>query len=229
MATVALLVGREPVHRYSLHRGYADAVWAVGATPVVLVPPTSPADVGRFVDAALACDAICVTGGGDVEPARYGAAPTFGLMDLDPMRDSAEVATVVRAVQAHRPVLGICRGIQLIAVALGGSLHQDLPSGGIAGHWEEEREHSPVHGIVVTPGSTAADALAGARTVNSIHHQAVADPGPLSVTATAPDGVIEAVEAPGVLGLQWHPERLFAGDNRHLAPFRWLVRAQERV
>jgi putative glutamine amidotransferase len=236
MPTVALLAGREPAQRHSLHRGYADAVWAVGATPVVLVPPPSNAAVGAYVTAALSCDAICITGGGDVDPACYGggtgAAPgqvddPAALMDLDPRRDAAEIACVVAAVSEGRPLLGICRGIQVIAVALGGTLVADLPATGFPGHWEEERQHEPVHAVTVTPGSHASAALGGALTVNSIHHQAVASVGPsLVATAWGPDGVIEAVEAAGVLGVQWHPERLFGSDPRHLAPFRWVISAR---
>jgi putative glutamine amidotransferase len=236
MFTVALLAGREPAHRHSLHRGYADAVWAVGATPLVLVPPLSGAGVPAYVEAALSCDAICVTGGGDVEPARYdaggagsgeGAHDPGALMDLDPRRDEAEIACVVAAVSAGRPLLGICRGIQVIAVALDGTLVGDLPAAGCPGHWEEERQHQAVHPVTVTPGSHAESALGGATLVNSIHHQAVASVGPsLVATAWSPDGVIEAVEAQGVLGVQWHPERLFGSDPRHLAPFRWVISAR---
>jgi putative glutamine amidotransferase len=219
--TVALLVGREPSHRFSVHRGYPDAVWAVGATPVALLPPSGPDAIERYVDAALRCDAVCATGGGDVliEPAE-------GLMDTDPLRDAAESAAVLAAVAAGRPLLGVCRGIQLITVALGGTLHRDLPVAGFTGHWEEQRQYEPVHSIDADHGSAAHAALGGAGTVNSIHHQAVADPGrALRASAWSGDGVIEAVEAPGVLGVQWHPERLAGSDHRHLAPFRWLVAA----
>jgi putative glutamine amidotransferase len=102
----------------------------------------------------------------------------------------------------------------------------DLPTAGLSGHWELERQAEPVHGIEAKPGSLAAAALAGATEVNSIHHQAVLEPGPLlEATAWSPDGSIEAVESATVLGIQWHPERLFRTDSRHLAPFRWLVAA----
>jgi putative glutamine amidotransferase len=220
---VALLVGRDPSHRYSLHRGYVDAVWEVGGTPVVLTPP--PADaLDRYLEVVAGCDALCVTGGGDVDPDRYGARGDDGLMDVDPRRDAAELAAVDAALAAGATVLGICRGIQLIAVARGGTLHADLPAAGYTGHWEEERQHEPVHAISVDGGSVAESALAGATVVNSIHHQAVLDPGPhLRVTGRSDDGVIEAIESDGVLGVQWHPERLWTSDARHLAPFRWLV------
>jgi putative glutamine amidotransferase len=223
-ATVALLVGREPALRYSLHHGYADSIWRVGATPLVLTPPPSLAGVERYVEAALSCDAICVTGGGDLDPRLYGEEPVEQVMQVDAGRDAAEVAAVRAAVDAGVPVLGICRGIQLIGVALGGSLCQDLPAAGYRGHWEEERQTSAVHEVTASPGSVALAALAGATSVNSIHHQAVRDPGPLlSATAWSADGVIEAVEATGVLGIQWHPERLAGVDERHLAAFSWLA------
>jgi putative glutamine amidotransferase len=225
-AKVALLVGREPAHRYSVHHGYVDALWASGATPVLLAPPPDLAAIDRYVEAALACDALCVTGGGDVDPTLYGATPEDGLMDVDPHRDAAEVAAVRAAVAAGHAVLGVCRGVQVVAVAFGGSLHQDLPRAGFIGHWAIEREYVPAHSLDVEPGSAALAALGGGAQVNSIHHQAVRDPGPdLTATAWSPDGVIEAVEAPGVLGVQWHPERLWPTDERHIAPFRWLMAA----
>jgi putative glutamine amidotransferase len=169
---------------------------------------------------------VCVTGGGDVEPARYGQRPAVPLMDVDPARDVAETAVVRACVATGVAVLGICRGIQMLSVALGGALHQDLAHAGFDGHWEEERQCEAVHPVEADPGSLAAGSLAGAAAVNSIHHQAVSEPGPrLRATAWSADGVIEAVEGPGLLGVQWHPERLFARDQRHLAPFRWLVAA----
>ncbi|HEY2428723.1 MAG TPA: gamma-glutamyl-gamma-aminobutyrate hydrolase family protein [Acidimicrobiales bacterium] len=226
LRSVAVLVGREPERRYSVHRGYVDALWAIGATPVMLAAPSSAPDVDRYVEVAVGCDAVCLTGGGDVDPSWYGGGGDEGLLSVDRARDEAEVAVVREAVAAGVAVLGVCRGIQLLNVALGGALHRDLPSAGFTGHWNEQRQHEPVHGVEASPGSIAGEALAGASTVNSIHHQAVRFPGAgLWATAWSPDGVIEAVEGPGLLGLQWHPERLWPDDDRHLAPFRWLVTA----
>ncbi len=220
-----MLIGREPAQRYSVYRGYADAVWAVDATPVLLVPPPGDA-VDRVVTAALTCDALCLTGGGDVDPRHYGEEPLDVLMDLDHGRDVAEMAVVAAMRGAGRPMLGICRGTQSLTVALGGTLRQDLPREGFCGHWAEDRQHAPVHDVAADPSTVALRALGGASSVNSIHHQAVRDPGPvLRAAAWSDDGIIEAVEADGVLGVQWHPERLVAADVRHLAPFRWLVSA----
>lgn len=222
---IAVMIGRSPERRYSIHRGYVDAVVAVGALPVLLAvgPGTDPDPV---IEAVGRCAGLILTGGNDVDPHVYGAERGRGEKDTDPDRDAIEVASLHAALAAGRPVLGICRGVQVLAAALGGTLIGDLPAAGYCGHEDEEREGDPVHAVTADPGSVAALALAGAGRVNSIHHQAVATTGPtLTATAWSGDGVIEAVEAPGVLGLQWHPERLLASDPRHLSSFEWVVRA----
>jgi putative glutamine amidotransferase len=222
---VAVLIGREPDARFSVHRGYVDAVWNVGAVPV-LVPAGPVPTHERLLETAAAADALLVTGGGDVDPSVYGMATTEKLMSVDTGRDRAEVAAVRAAHAEGKPVLGICRGAQVLGVAFGGTLHQDLSAAGFPRHhWEEERQYEPVHAIRVTSGSLAERALGGAGKVNSIHHQAVRGPGSLTATAWSDDDVIEAIEGDGVLGVQWHPERLFGHDACHLAPFEWLVTA----
>jgi putative glutamine amidotransferase len=224
--TIAILIGRDPATRYSLHRGYVDAVWAAGAIPIVLAPPPAGALLERFVEIIGRCDGLLLSGGGDVDPTVYGEPPTADLMSIDGARDRAELVATRETLEAGRPILGICRGIQLLAAAHGGALHQDLVSAGFTGHhWAEDRQSEPVHAVDVTARTAAADALAGHRTVNSIHHQAVKDPGSLTPTAWSDDGVVEAIEGDKVLGLQWHPERLRERDARHLAPFEWLVSA----
>jgi putative glutamine amidotransferase len=223
--TIALLVGREPELRYSLHRGYVDAVWAAGAMPVVLAPPPEGEPLDRFVEFVASCAGLVLTGGGDIDPSAYGEAANVELMSVDPQRDVAELAATQAALGAGLPVLGICRGIQLLAVASGGALHQDLTTSGFAGHhWEEERQNETVHLVEVDADSVAASVVPADRRVNSIHHQGVKAVGAdLAVTARSEDGVVEAVEGDRVLGVQWHPERLFTTDPRHLAPFAWFV------
>ncbi len=221
---VGVVVGRYPGERFSLHRGYVDALCALGVTPVI-VP--AGGESGRAVAADLLdrCDALVATGGGDLDPSTYGQTTTADLMEVDEVRDDVDVWAVQRFRASGRAVLGICRGAQAVAIALGGTLLQDLPATGVQGHWDEARQYEPVHGVEADAGSQAVDALGGATEVNSIHHQAIADPGPeLRPTAWSPDGVVEAVEAPGLLALQWHPERLLQHDARHLAPFEWLVK-----
>ena len=231
---VAVLTGHFPTDRASVHRTYLNAVWLAGGQPVVLPPPPAGA-LSRALDVIERCDALLLTGGGDIDPARYGEAPTTELMELDPARDTFELAAVDHSLAAGRPILGICRGLQIITVALGGRLHQDVETAGFSGHWAEIDAYTPVHGVRATPGSLAELALNGRTKVNSIHHQAVAEPGPhLVPTAWADDDLVEAVEAADgrpLLGVQWHPERMvcppdgIAPDLDHLAAFEWLMAA----
>ena len=218
---VAIVIGCEPAHRFSVHRGYIDAVAAVGGVPVV-VPAVAPAHE-HLLETVARADALLLSGGGDVDPSRYAASAGPEVAEVDPVRDRLEIWSYLAARERGRRVLGICRGIQVMAVAAGGSLHQHLPDAGYDGHWILDREYEPVHAVSADAGTAASAALAGVTKVNSIHHQAVLDPGELRATAWSDDGLIEAVEADGALGVQWHPERLFDSDARHLAPFRWLV------
>jgi putative glutamine amidotransferase len=228
---IAVVIGREPAHRYSVHRGYVDAIAAAGALPVVLAAVDGDVDGGhaRIIDVIEQADGLLLTGGGDVDPRRYDTQVEPEVYDLDPGRDALEVAAFHAARAAGVRVLGICRGIQIMAVASGGALHQHLPRAGFEHHWEEDLQYQPVHEVIADPDSLALRALGGTAKVNSIHHQAVRDPGTgLRASAWSDDGVIEAVEGDEALGVQWHPERLFDTDARHLAPFHWLV-GQERT
>jgi putative glutamine amidotransferase len=223
---VGLLIGRSPDERYSTHRGYVASITAAGGTPILL-PAGPDADPYALSSVVNSCHSIVVTGGGDVDPRHYGvtdpASPGL-LMDVDPTRDIAEIVVTQYAISQGKRVLGVCRGAQLLAVLGGGTLIVDLHEKGLDGHWDEERQYAPVHAVASEPDSLAARILGPIDQVNSIHHQAVADPGQsLRATAWSPDGVIEAVEGPGLLGVQWHPERLSATDPRHLAPFAWVV------
>jgi putative glutamine amidotransferase len=225
-SVVGILCGRSPEERYSTHRGYVGSVTAAGGIPVLL--PSGP-DVDPDAMAAIVahCRSIVVTGGGDVDPQRYGGTAGQSseiLMEVDPARDSTEVCVVETALEQGKRVLGVCRGAQLLAVMGGGTLVLDLPAKGIEGHWDEIHQYEPVHGIAAESGSIAQHIMGNLTEVNSIHHQAIADPGQsLRATAWSPDGVIEAVEGPGLLGVQWHPERMFGLDARHLAPFLWVL------
>lgn len=221
---VAIIVGRTPLDRYSVNRGYVDGVLAAGGRPVI-VPAGPGVGPEHVIDALAGVRAVVLTGGGDVVPEQYGAVEHPTSMELDVDRDDVELLAARVAIEHGIPVLGICRGIQVLAVATGGRLVADLPEAGFEGHWQESRQYEPVHTVEAEAGSLAEAALGGATLVNSIHHQAVADPGSLRVSAMSPDGVIEALEGPGILGVQWHPERLLGTDERHVAPFRWLVSA----
>lgn len=195
----------------------ANASYTAALSSAALKPYILP--VMRAEDADSMLDGMCglvLTGGEDVDPGRYGAAPHAALGDVHAARDEFEIALVRAAHVRKLPTLAICRGIQVANVALGGSLIQDLPSerpGGLDHDGADIRDQR-VHDVSVTPGSRLAHALVATDLrVNSFHHQALdMVRAQLDVVATAPDGVIEGVEWATdewwMVGVQWHPEEL---------------------
>ncbi|MEV7006055.1 gamma-glutamyl-gamma-aminobutyrate hydrolase family protein [Streptosporangium sp. NPDC051022] len=201
---------------------YVDHVVRAGGQPVILPPAGEPATVaGRL-------DGLILAGGGDIDPARYGRAPHEQTGYVRDFRDDAEFGLVAAALELRIPFLGICRGLQVLNVALGGSLHQHLPD--VVG----DRAHAPAPGLFgrmpvrPVPGSLTAEILGADPTeVAHYHHQAVDEVGTgLAVTARAADGTVEAVELEGhpfALAVQWHPEAsgesaLFEALVRHARP-----------
>ncbi|MCI4322284.1 MAG: type 1 glutamine amidotransferase [Thermoplasmata archaeon] len=220
---IGITTGRSSAERYSIHAGYVAAVHAISAFPLLL--PVGPgSDVDRLMNQVLSCDALLVSGGKDVDPALSRLSDPSEALATDRTRDDAEIAAILGSLESGRRVLGICRGAQLLSVAFGGSLIGDLTGAGYPGHDAFDRQDNLIHAVTADPASAAAAVLGTVTEVNSAHHQAVAFPGEgQRATAWSPDGVIEAIEGPGALGLQWHPERLAGRDERHLAPFRWLL------
>jgi putative glutamine amidotransferase len=203
---------------YALRQNYADAIVAAGGLPVAL-----PHDAALAADYLDRIDALVVTGGAfDVDPALYGEGDRHATVTLKEGRTAAELALTQGALARDLPVLGICGGEQLLAVALGGSLVQHIPDS-VANALEHEQpnpRHEPGHPVAVVPG-TLLHRIVGATEmrVNSAHHQAVRAPGPHAVVnATAPDAVIEGLEDARYrfcLGVQWHPEFFIdPGDRR---------------
>lgn len=216
---------------FSIHAGYAEAIVAAGGIPVALLPHAAGVD-----ELVAATDGIIFSGGYDIRPSRYGAAEqhptTAGISDL---RDEFELALLTEALARDLPVLAICRGIQLLNVGLGGTLYQD-----VADCYPEPIEHKqpwhpggwedPLHPVDLAHGSLAARVYeATSIGANSGHHQAVDTvAAPLRATGRTADGLVEALEHPGrrfVLGVQWHPEKMFPAHEEHLRPFAALVRA----
>ncbi len=226
---VGVVAGRHQVQRHwgilpvqGIREPYPDLLASLGAVPVALPVVRSQ----LLPPAALlgAVDALVLAGGGDLDPASYGAAAHPSTGDVDRLRDETEIALARAAVGAGVPVLGVCRGLQILNVALGGGLHQDIGMDHILPGGR--------HPVRTAPGSLTRR-LAGARPdVTSIHHQAVAGLGRgLQATAWADDGVIEALELRvrervAALAVQWHPE-LEPGKVQQ-ALFCWLVESARR-
>ncbi|MBR6028626.1 MAG: gamma-glutamyl-gamma-aminobutyrate hydrolase family protein [Clostridia bacterium] len=228
---IGVLPGYDPVrHRYSIHQGCMDGVSAVGGLPALL-PVT--ADEGLLAAYISRFDGFLFSGGGDIDPAYFGEKPIPGLGEVNVERDACEIPLArLLAGRKDKPVLAICRGCQVLNVALGGSLYQDLPSQmpGALRHRQAEEEDQPSHSVAIRTESLLFRVTGQAELrVNSLHHQAVKTPGAgMTVSALAPDGVAEAVELAGhpfYLGVQWHPERMWEHDPPSLALFRALVRA----
>jgi putative glutamine amidotransferase len=229
--TISLMDG---VERARVNAAYVRAVQAAGLIPVVL-PPLDPAHAERVLDAV---SGLVLTGGEDVAPWRYGEQPHAALGKVNEARDAWEVAAIDAARARALPTLAICRGIQVLNVALGGTLVQDIPSqcpSGVA-HARPDARGLRTHEVLIDGETRLAQMLGEERlTVNSSHHQSVARLARgLRVTARAPDGIVEGAEWEGddwwAVAVQWHPEelietpeewdrRLFAGFAREASSY----------
>lgn len=195
---------------------YARGVIEAGGLPVHLPVDADPAALTERLDA------IVLPGGADIDPSRYGEAAETDRFPPEPIRDAFELTLLDAALQRELPVLGICRGLQLINIAAGGSLHQDVPP-----HARfEDPPDLLAHGVTTTPGSILHELYGTQVEVNSLHHQTVDELGAhLQVTAVAEDGTIEGLESTNgrVLAVQWHPEMM---TTRATDPvFAWIVAA----
>jgi putative glutamine amidotransferase len=223
--------GRE---RVFINAAYLRAVQGAGGVPVLL-PPSF--EVGMRDALFDQLTGLLLTGGGDIEPGRYGQTPHATVYDVSPERDALELWATREALARRRPVLAICRGLQVLNVALGGTLVQDISDevGRTIAHSQPAPRQQATHTVKVDHGSRLADILGAVEVeVNSFHHQAVKDLGTgLRTVATAPDGVVEGLELPDaeplVVGVQWHPEELVGHDAAARNLFAALVRAAAAV
>ena len=210
---------------------YVARLERAGATVRILDPEQ---DEPRAV--LETCDALLLTGGADVDPIEYGETDRHPTVEVDPARDRYELALARAALERDMPLLAICRGAQVLNVAAGGTLIQDIPSAVVTTvqHTIDQPKDAIAHEVVVAAHSRLAGVLQTSSTppyrvaVNSRHHQAVRQPAPLFVvSATAPDGVIEAIEKPDAsfcIGVQWHPEN-FWRTGEFAGLFKGLVEA----
>lgn len=198
-----------PTLLHTASRFYVRAVEVAGGVAVIL-PVTEPDRVG---DVLPLLHGVLLTGGGDVQPSLYGATPMDCTSEVNPERDGFEVALLQGAMAAAVPVFGICRGMQLMNVAMGGTLLQDVYVATGQFHHDPHRWREGVHRVKIEPRSRLADALGVTELpVNSVHSQGIDRVAPgVRAVAWADDGSIEAIEADSpqqVLGVQWHPEVL---------------------
>ena len=221
------------IARCSKLHDYEESIRRAGGEPWVLDPAAD-----RLPDVVARVAGVLLTGGGDVDPSLYGDAPHPAFSAAEPGRDAYEIELVRRALEADLPVFAICRGVQVLNVARGGTLIQDIPSE-LSGALKHRREGSDqpftlAHDVWLDTGSRIQTLMSdgGSETescqVNSRHHQAIKAPGEgLVAVATAPDGIIEAVEDPSrrfCVGVQWHPENFYrTGEFRAL--FEGFVKA----
>lgn len=222
----------------TLAEGYYQSVLKAGGIPFI-IPPFEESDrLGNLLDCL---DGIIFSGGGDLNPLLFGEEPIKELHSITPERDVQELLLARLAYDRQIPILGICRGIQMLNAALGGTLYQDIHTqmeGTRIKHSQDQDRHYPSHTVKIAKGSILArlfghSALSTPASdgfhiaVNSFHHQACKDPAPcLKVTAVSPDGVIEAVESnefKSILAVQWHPEYILKNYHEMLPIFEWLI------
>ena len=215
--------------KYRIDSAYVNKIVAAGAIPIMLPPTDKADDLEAIVDM---CDGILLTGGPDINPEIYGEAKLAECGEISAERDANELALCRISLEKKKPLLAICRGIQVLNVACGGTLWQDIPS-----QIAEAGQHATANGIKAEHTVLIVDEKAIARfgfadnefSVNSFHHQAIKEIGKdLCVIATSKeDGIIEAVSKTGevfTLGVQWHPERL-DNDRNAKAIFESFVKA----
>jgi putative glutamine amidotransferase len=222
----------EPPHReICLGIPYLNSVQQVGAVPLIIAPMHRDT-----IDSVLdAVDAVCLSGGPDIDPSTYGRPPHEKLGPTELATDTFELALAKAADARGMPILAICRGMQVLNVARGGTLHQHIPD--VFGeealsHRQKELGHHPSHPVAIDPDSLLARTVGSSEAeVNSFHHQSVEELGAgLRVSARSPEGIVEGIEAVDrdyVIGVQWHAESLTNRDE-HAALFRGLSDAARR-
>ena len=213
-----------------LAQGYYISVVKAGGTPVVIPPHKDKESILSLLDTL---DGLVLSGGDDINPLLLGEEPLPQLHSVCPERDETELFLAREAFHRQIPTLGICRGIQMMAAVLGGKVYQDIyvqGEGAKLKHSQDMPRYTASHTVNIKEGSTLQSIVGNKQTlaVNSFHHQAVSDPGQhLMISATSPDGIIEAVESnedKALLGVQWHPECfILNNDQSMMSLFRWLI------
>ncbi len=222
-------------NKVCLGQGYIEGVNKAGGLAVILPLVLEDDMADRILETV---DGILFSGGPDIDAKYFGEENMKDCGEISPERDSLELLLAKKAIEKRKPVFGICRGMQLLNVALGGSLYQDIHAGRNSGdvlkHWQEAPGWYPVHNVKIIEGSRLQHIYrTGTLGVNSYHHQAVRDAGSgLSIVAKSSDGVIEAVESSDnhfIAAVQWHPEIMWQKNTLHLKLFEEFVAAADGI
>ena len=222
------ITGNYSTQTCTLAEGYYQSVLKAGGIPFIIPPFSETDNLSELLDQL---DGIIFSGGGDIDPLLLGEEPIKELHSITPQRDLQELLLARLAYDRQIPMLGICKGIQVINAALGGTLYQDIHTqmeGTRIKHSQDLDREYPSHTVSISPDSILEKLFGKQLAVNSFHHQACKDIAQgLKVTATSPDGVIEAIESSefkSVLGIQWHPETYVLRNSHEMLPiFQWLI------
>lgn len=230
------VIGITPAFDYNAKRlylkeGYFNAVEQAGGIAVILSFTRDERKIDEYLEM---CDGIILTGGPDIDPKYFGEPDMPFNGDISPCRDQMELAVAEKAIECGKPLLGICRGIQIMNVAVGGSVYQDIYSQikdrELIKHSQNAPEWYPTHEIEIVRGSHISGIFSGKERlfVNSLHHQALKDvPEVFEVTSKTCDGIIESIEHrdhPFAVGVQWHPELMWKEDREYLKIFEELIK-----
>lgn len=212
---------------YKIAFPYTDCLLKAGAIPMLLPFTENEEEIADLIDM---CDGIVLTGGHDVDPVYYGEVKQEYCNAPEPPRDLLERFLVPAAVKSGKPILAICRGIQVLNVFCGGTLYQDIHAQGVTSKSHRQADTPKAHQVTAVEGTLAADIFGTAPIdVNTLHHQAVKDVGQgLRVAAYSDDGLIEALDIPNhpfAIGVQWHPEMLAAENEAQMELFHRFVAA----
>lgn len=216
--------------RHRQNDTYIYAVLKAGGIPVLLPCLSALQDITLHLDLL---NGLLISGGPDADPIYFGEEPQGGLGGVNPAMDAYEVPLILEALKRDMPILGICRGEQMLNIVAGGTLFQDMASAGIKNllkHRQEAPRSYRSHSVIIAEGTKLSQILgAGSIRVNTFHHQAVKNAAPgFVVSAKAPDGVVEAIESINhsfVIGVQWHPEGMWNVEDNYDALFDALVGA----
>lgn len=214
------------MERIYVNKDYVDAVIKAGGTPLLLPPIEDPESICIY---AAHCDGFILSGGGDINPLLYGEQPLPLLEEIHTGLDRAQWKLTEEILKTQKPLLAVCRGMQLLNVVLGGTLWQDISAVGqpVMLHSQHGPREDVFHSITIEKDSTLGALFGEYLNVNSFHHQSLHRIGQgLKATAMAPDGIIEAIEMPDrrfAVGIQWHPEMLLNGSDNMLPIFRKFI------